>query len=158
MRLTALNMSLKKIHKKTFDQLTNQELYDILDLRYTVFMMEQNIIYLDTDYKDQISMHYFIKDQNGKVISYLRVIPKGKKYKEYAVGRVVTDQSYRKKGLATLLMETVKKDLPNEAIRISGQAYLKDYYENLGFQTIKGPYIEEGILHYEMLYQPKAKN
>ena len=44
-------------------------------------------------------------------------------------------------------MEEVKKDLKGEAIRISGQAYLKDYYEKLGFETVKGPYIEEGILH-----------
>ena len=151
MRLICLNMYSKKIYKKSFEELTNQEIYDILDLRYTVFMMEQEIIYVDTDYKDQPSMHYFVKDQEGKVISYLRVIPKGIKYDEYAVGRVVTDKNYRKQGLATLLMEEVKKDLKGEAIRISGQAYLKDYYEKLGFETVKGPYIEEGILHYEML-------
>jgi ElaA protein len=144
-------MSLKKIYKKKFNQLTNQEIYDMLDLRYTVFLMEQKIFYVDTDYKDQDSMHYFIKNAEGKIISYLRVLPKGLKYEEFSVGRVVTDEKYRKKGLATLLMETVKKDLLGNPIRISGQAYLKEYYENLGFKTVLGPYIEEGILHYEML-------
>jgi ElaA protein len=148
-------MSLKKIYKKNFNQLTNEELYDILDLRYTVFMMEQEIIYVDTDYKDQKCMHYYIKDEKDKIISYLRVLPKGLKYDEYAVGRVVTDQKYRKQGLATILMEAVKKDLKGEAIRISGQAYLQTYYEKLGFKTVKGPYIEEGILHYEMLCDNK---
>jgi ElaA protein len=144
-------MSLKKIYKKKFSELTNQEIYDMLDLRYTVFLMEQKIFYVDTDYKDQESMHYFIKNDEDKIISYLRVLPKGLKYDEYSVGRVVTDLKYRKKGLATLLMETVKKDLLGNPIRISGQAYLKEYYENLGFKTVLGPYIEEGILHYEML-------
>ncbi len=155
MHLTCLNMYSKKIYKKNFNQLTNQEVYDMLDLRYTVFLMEQEIFYVDTDYKDQPSMHYFIKDDKDKIISYLRVIPKGIKYDEYTVGRVVTDQKYRKLGLATILMEEAKKDLKGEPIRISGQAYLKDYYEKLGFKTIKGPYIEEGILHYEMLCDNK---
>ena len=36
----------RKIYKKSFEALTNQEIYDILDLRYTVFMMEQDIIYV----------------------------------------------------------------------------------------------------------------
>jgi ElaA protein len=144
-------MSLKTIYKKKFSELTNQEIYDMLDLRYTVFLMEQKIFYVDTDYKDQDSMHYFIKNDEDKIISYLRVLPKGLKYEEYSVGRVVTDEKYRKKGLATLLMNTVKKDLIGNPIRISGQAYLKAYYENLGFKTVLGPYIEEGIQHYEML-------
>ncbi len=60
-------------------------------------MMEQKIIYVDTDYKDQKCMHYFIKNDEGKIISYLRLIPKGLKYDEYSMGRVVTDANYRKK-------------------------------------------------------------
>ena len=149
--LICSNMSLKTIIKKSFDELSNEELYDILDLRYTVFMMEQKIIYVDTDYKDQKCMHYFIKNDEGKIISYLRLIPKGLKYDEYSIGRVVTDANYRKKGLATILIEEVKKDLKGEAIRISAQAYLEDYYKKLGFHTVKDRYIEEGIPHYEML-------
>ena len=154
-RLICLNMSLKKIYKKSFDELTNQELYDMLDLRYTVFMMEQKIFYIDTDYKDQKSIHYFVKDEQDKIISYLRLIPKGVKYEEYAIGRVVTDQNYRKLGLATMLMKEAMHDVKGEPVRLSGQAYLKAYYENLGFKTIKGPYIEEDILHYEMLSENK---
>ncbi|PKK87666.1 MAG: GNAT family N-acetyltransferase, partial [Tenericutes bacterium HGW-Tenericutes-7] len=29
--------------------------------------------------------------------------------------------------------------------------YLKAYYEGLGFKVVKGPYLEEDILHYEMV-------
>ncbi len=67
------------------------------------------------------------------------------------MGRVVTDANYRKKGLATILIEEVKKDLKGEAIRISAQAYLEDYYKKLRFYTVKDRYIEEGIPHFEML-------
>jgi len=144
-----LNMAYH-VYKKNFDELTNQELYLLLDLRARVFVTEQKIVYTDTDFKDQKSTHYFMMD-NDKMISYLRVIPKGMKYEEFAIGRVLTDQDYRHQGLATHLMKEAMKDLKGEVIRISAQAYLKDYYSALGFEVVKGPYIEEDILHYEMV-------
>ena len=142
-------MSLNII-KKTFDQLSNNELYRILDLRGKVFVMEQRILYLDTDYKDQKSIHYMVFD-NEQLISYLRLVEPGYKFKEYAISRVLTDPYHRNKGLATWLIKEAMHDIKGQPIRISGQAYLKAYYEGLGFQVVKGPYMEEDILHYEMV-------
>lgn len=138
------------ILKKTFNELTNEELYQILDLRLKVFVMEQEILYTDTDFKDQKSIHYMIKDKNV-VVSYLRLCLPGVKYPEYALSRVVTDSKYRKQGLATKLIIESMHDIKGNPVRISGQAYLKEYYEHLGFKVVKGPYMEEDILHYEML-------
>ena len=42
---------------KSFNNLTPQELYDILKLRSEIFVVEQNCVYLDTDDKDQQSFH-----------------------------------------------------------------------------------------------------
>ncbi len=140
------------IVKKTFLQLTNQELYQILDLRGKVFVMEQRILYLDTDYKDQKSVHYMIFD-GDKLISYLRLVDPGYKFNEYAISRVLTDPDYRKQGLATALIKEAMNDIKGHPIRISGQAYLKSYYEALGFHVVKGPYVEEDILHYQMIYE-----
>jgi ElaA protein len=139
------------ISKKTFKELTNEEVYQILDLRLKVFVMEQQIMYVDTDYKDQKCLHYMLKDDD-QLVCYLRVIPKGLKYEEYALSRVATDPNYRSLGLATKLIVKAMNDLKGEPIRISGQAYLKAYYEGLGFKVVKGPYLEEDILHYEMVY------
>ena len=36
-------------------------------------------------------------------------------------------------------------------IRISGQGYLEDFYKTLGFVTVRGPYLEDDIPHFEML-------
>ena len=138
------------ISKKTFKELTNEEVYQILDLRLKVFVMEQQIMYVDTDYKDQKCLHYMIKD-NDQIVCYLRVIPKGLKYEEYALSRVATDPNYRSHRLATKLIKKAMDDLKGEPFRISGQAYLKAYYEGLGFKVVKGPYLEEDILHYEMV-------
>lgn len=143
-----------KIQKKTFDALTAQEIYHILNLRLEVFLIEQNIIYVDTDYVDQKSIHYFI-EEDEKIVSYLRLIPKGYKYIEYSIGRVVTDKVYRHKGYSTMLIKAALKDVKGEHVRISGQAYLQTYYEKLGFKTVSDAYIEEGILHYEMLNDNK---
>jgi ElaA protein len=38
---------------KTFQQLTVNELYDLLRLRSEVFVVEQNCVFLDQDNKDQ---------------------------------------------------------------------------------------------------------
>lgn len=142
----------KKIIKKSFNDLTVDELYLIFDLRNRVFVTEQKILYADTDFKDQNAMHYFIMDSN-KVICYLRLIDAGIKYNEHAISRVVTHPEYRKQGLAALLIKQALIDLKGKPVRISGQAYLKDYYVTLGFDVVKGPYIEEDILHYEMVHQ-----
>ncbi|MDY0295036.1 MAG: GNAT family N-acetyltransferase [Acholeplasmataceae bacterium] len=139
------------IYKKKFHELTPDELYQILDLRSRVFIIEQQCIYPELDYLDQMSMHYMLFDE-GKLVSYIRLIPRGYKYDEYAISRVVTDESYRNKGYATLLIKDAMNDIKGLPIRISGQAYLKSYYEHLGFKTIKGPYLEDDIPHYEMLF------
>lgn len=144
-----LNMELS-ILKKTFKELTNQELYEILDIRSKVFVMEQNIMYVDTDFLDQECLHYMIYDDD-KLVSYLRVIPKGIKYEEYSFGRVATLKDYRKQGLATKLIKEVIKDLKGFDIKISAQSYLQAYYEKFGFKTIGNQYLEENILHLKML-------
>lgn len=147
-----LNM-FSDVIKKTFDKLTQEELYQILDLRNIVFIMEQKINYIDTDFKDQYCVHYMIKD-GDQLIAYLRVVPKGKKFKEYALSRVASHPQYRGLKLGEKLVKIAMEDYRGEPFRISGQAYLKSFYERLGFEVVKGPYIEEDILHYEML----AKN
>jgi ElaA protein len=144
---------LSDVIKKPFESLQAEDVYQILDLRGEVFLIEQRIFYLDTDYKDQKCVHYYLKDDD-LIVSYLRLIPAGIKYQEYSIGRVATKASYRRQGLASRLIQAVINDLDGQPIRISAQAYLESYYAHLGFKTVSDPYIEEGIEHIEMLYQP----
>jgi ElaA protein len=67
---------------------------------------------------------------------------------------VVSHPQYRGLKLGEKLVKIAMEDYQGEPFRISGQAYLKEFYERLGFKVVKGPYNEEDILHYEML----AKN
>ncbi|QWB96546.1 GNAT family N-acetyltransferase [Mycoplasmatota bacterium] len=144
-----MSLNIKKVQ---FEHLTSEALYGILNLRLEVFLVEQKIFYVDTDFVDQKCMHYYIEDK-GRVVSYLRLIPPGVKCSEYSIGRVVTDHAYRNKGLSSRLINEALKDVIGNPVRIHGQAYLQDFYEHLGFVTEGEPFIEEEILHYDMLHK-----
>ena len=46
-----------KIQAKTFEELTKQELYALLQLRSEVFVVEQDCVYQDLDGKDEKALH-----------------------------------------------------------------------------------------------------
>jgi ElaA protein len=139
---------------KNFDALTAKELYDILQLRSEVFVVEQNCVYLDMDGKDEGSFHFCGYHQN-KLIAYTRLLPPGLSYTEASIGRVVTSPSVRRSGAGRLLMQqsikTVHDLFGTVPIKIGAQLYLKAFYESFGF-ILKGEvYLEDGIEHIAML-------
>jgi ElaA protein len=141
---------------KKFDELTTKELYEILKVRAEVFVVEQDCVYQDLDLKDEDAYHLFGENQ-GEVICYLRILPKGAVYHEVAIGRVLTKQTYRKKGLSRELVKKainyIISDIAENEIRISAQAYLLRFYESFGFKKTSEIYLEDGIEHVEMLYK-----
>ena len=145
-----------KCKLKEFTELTTAELYEILKLRAEVFVVEQNCPYQDLDDKDQSSYHLFLED-NGQIIAVLRILPKNIAYKAMAIGRLIVKKSYRGKGISRKMMvramEFIIEDLGKEKIRLSGQAYLNDFYQSLGFEKVSEMYLEDGIEHFEFLYE-----
>ena len=78
---------------KNFQELTTQELYQILALRAEVFVVEQNCPYQDVDGKDPKSIHV-LGYLDNQLIAYSRLLEQGISYKDYAsIGRVVTSPS-----------------------------------------------------------------
>jgi len=141
---------------KTFEELSPFELYDILALRNEVFVVEQQAIYNDTDYADQKSHHFMLYD-GDELASYIRLIPKGIKYEEASIGRVVTSPNHRYKGFSRILMiEGMKLEIQlnptSEGIRISAQSYLQQFYGSLGFVVCSEEYLEDGLPHVEMVF------
>lgn len=140
---------------KTFEQLTKNELYDILSLRAEVFVVEQKCSYLDLDYKDLNSIHFFIKEDD-KIVSYIRVIPPGISYKHSAsIGRVLTKKSYRGRGLSRKLIESginyIKNNFTDKTIEISAQEYLIEFYKSFGFIPEGDLYLEDNLPHMHMI-------
>lgn len=140
-----------------FDELSTRELYEILNLRQSVFGVEQKCAYLDTDGVDYECWHLCGRE-NGQLLAYLRVVPAGIKYQEPSIGRVVTSSQGRGKGLGKILMtealKNIQKELGLTPIRISAQAYLEKFYGDFGFKRIGETYLEDNIPHLEMLLTP----
>ena len=143
---------------KSFIELTTEELYDILALRAEIFVVEQNCPYQDPDGKDKKAMHMYYKE-GDTIISYVRILTAGVSYQEPSIGRFVVKASERRKGygrvIFTRAIDYITTFWKADAIRISGQAYLRNFYESLGFVVQKDGYLEDGIPHFEMLRTTK---
>ncbi|OIV41141.1 GNAT family N-acetyltransferase [Flavobacterium johnsoniae] len=139
---------------KSFDELTNIELYAMLRLRSEIFVVEQNCPYLDLDNKDQKSFHllYYV---NNEFAGSTRLVPAGLSFKEISIGRVVISNSHRGLGLGKKLMEAsiegCYEKFGNGPIRIGAQYHLSRFYQSLGFVEKGEVYDEDGIPHIEML-------
>ena len=141
---------------KKFDDLTLDELYGILKLRSEVFVVEQDCVYQDLDDKDQLSYHLFLEN-DGEAVAVSRIIPENVSYEEMSIGRVVVKENFRGQGLSKIMMKKaidfIVDDLGKSKIRLPGQAYLVDFYEDLGFKKVSDMYMEDNIEHFEFLYE-----
>lgn len=141
---------------QSFDELNVYELYELLALRQEVFIVEQNCPYLDCDGKDQESYHFCGRDEQGKLVCYTRLLPKGLAYEEYAsIGRVLSSASVRSTGAGRELMrqsiDKCRELFGNEPIKIGAQSYLLKFYESFGFRSTGEEYMEDGIPHTKMI-------
>nr|WP_321243675.1 GNAT family N-acetyltransferase [uncultured Psychroserpens sp.] len=142
------------IKVKTFNQLNTQELYNILQLRSEVFVVEQNCVYQDLDGKDEKALH-IIGFKNNKVVAYTRVFKPGDYFEYASIGRVVVDQNEREHKYGYDIMnasvEAIKARYNETKIKISAQIYLKRFYNNLEFFEVGEEYLEDGIPHIGMM-------
>ena len=142
------------IYVKTFNQLSLDELYYLLQLRSEVFVVEQDCVYQDIDVKDKKALHVIGKKDNT-IIAYSRIFKPGDYFKEASIGRVVVAENFRHLKYGHQLMvasiEAVEASFSSKKIKISAQKYLENFYNNLGFITSGEPYLEDGIPHIAMI-------
>jgi len=139
---------------KTFSELTNEELYRILQLRNEVFVVEQNCAYQDCDGKD-LKAYHLTGWENDTLVAYSRLLPKGVSYPDAAsIGRVVTSPLYRRQNSGRQLMvnsiENIYRLFGEVPIMIGAQLYLKKFYESFSFIQTGAVYLEDGIEHITM--------
>ncbi|MGB1248052.1 MAG: GNAT family N-acetyltransferase [Chitinophagales bacterium] len=139
---------------KKFEELTRLELYDMMNLRQVVFVVEQDCPYIDADYKDLKSWH-IMGYIDGKLKLYTRLVFPSISYKEPSIGRVVSCPSIRRQGYGVPLMqksvEIHDEKYPNQGCRISAQTYLIPYYSTFGFEVCSEEYLEDNLPHHEMI-------
>jgi ElaA protein len=139
---------------KTFSELTNEELYKILQLRNEVFVVEQNCPYQDCDGKD-LKAHHFSAWDDDVLVAYTRLLPKGVSYDAGAsIGRVLTSRKVRGQKLGKELMQKsidkIYELYGQMPIIIGAQLYLKRFYESFAFVQQGEGYLEDNIPHIVM--------
>ena len=143
-----------EIKIKTFQELSAQELYELLQLRSEVFVVEQDCVYQDIDGKDDKALH-ILGFKAKKIVAYTRVFKPGDYFKHASIGRVVVAKPERAFKYGYTIMnasiQAIKAHYSETIIHLSAQCYLKRFYNNLGFYEVGEEYLEDGIPHVGML-------
>jgi ElaA protein len=132
-----------------------------MQARMQVFIVEQACAYQDLDGYDDGAQHLVGWSDNA-VAAYLRVLEANWRFAERSIGRVITTQAFRGRGLGreilTRALGRLDQRFPGDPVRISAQAHLERFYASLGFVPASAPYDEDGIPHIEMLRSAKPSN
>ena len=139
---------------KEFSELNTLELYDLLQLRSQIFVVEQDCVYQDVDGKDSKALHVLgMKD--GKLVAYTRIFKPGDYFERASIGRVAVAADQRSFGYGKKIMQAsiaaVQDYFNTVQIKLSAQTYLLKFYGDLGFKPTGETYLEDGIPHIAML-------
>ena len=138
------------MRSKNFDELSTNELYEILRARAEIFVVEQNCVYQDLDGIDYESLHVFA-EEGGKVTAYLRAFYKDEDTVQ--MGRVLTLR--HGEGLGGKLLREgiaqIRARMHPAKICIDAQCYATGFYEREGFRICSEEFLEDGIPHVRMV-------
>ena len=146
---------------REYEKLTLSELYELLKLRASVFVVEQDCPYQDLDGKDLQATH--LLGYKKKLIAYSRIFPPGTVDKEHAsIARIITIKQERGKGIGFKLVKKsvtfCREHFGDQIIKISAQVYLKKFYNQCGFVEKGKIYLEDGIPHCSMYLNPALQS
>ncbi|MEP2280256.1 GNAT family N-acetyltransferase [Maribacter sp.] len=139
---------------KSFKEFDIEELYNVLQLRSEIFVVEQDCVYQDIDGKDAKAIH-IIGYKNNSVVAYTRIFKPGDYFDQASIGRVAVHKDFRKFGYGKVIMQAsidaVEEHYNTYEIKISAQKYLTKFYTDLGFNATGEEYLEDGIPHIAMI-------
>ena len=142
------------LHRKSFHQLTVDELYELLRVRSEVFVVEQNCVYQDMDGDDQQSIHLWLTVAD-KVVALARVCPAGTHMKEISIGRVITTERGKGYGKQIMLhaIDAAIDYFDAKILEIEAQEYARGFYESVGFRQSSESFMLDGIPHIRMTWR-----
>jgi predicted GNAT family N-acyltransferase/uncharacterized protein YndB with AHSA1/START domain len=140
-------------------------LYDVLVLRSSVFVVEQNCAYQDPDGRDLLEGTRHLIGRQGVVTAYARILAPDVLAEQRApargesspdmptprIGRVIVARRARGQQLGRRLIEravrSCEQHWPGQPIELGAQAHLVALYGSLGFAPVGDAYVEDGIPH-----------
>jgi ElaA protein len=139
---------------QSFDQLSTDELYELLRFRQNIFVVEQASPYPDLDGHDQGAWHLLLRI-DGALTGYLRLIPAPPSVR---IGRVAVAGSVRGRGLGHRLMEEAllfyRAQYPGLPVMLTAQTHLVPFYRSYGFEPTGAPFDDFGVAHVAMQLRP----
>jgi ElaA protein len=151
-----LKLMQQKIGDITLDwrrwtDLTAAQLYELLQFRQAIFVVEQASPYPDLDGRDRHAEHLLLR-RAGVLIGCLRLIEPDPLVR---IGRVAVAAGERGNGFARMMMEAALQRAaevyPHRDVAVSAQTYLEPFYQSLGFATSSAPYDDYGVPHIDMI-------
>lgn len=142
-------------HIKTFDELSNREIWAMYRARMAVFVVDQHSEYQDVDEQDLTALHVFY-EEDGELLAYARVFEKDQDTVTF--GRVLTVRKVRGKGLGKALIQQLVDVMANrfdqDKIEIEAQEHAIGLYKRFGFEAYGDTFLDVGVPHKMMV----AKN
>lgn len=146
------NMQKTDIHWQchSFNSLNKLSLYQLLQLRTDVFVVEQHCAYPELDGKDILEhTHHLLGYDKEKLIAYARILAPDTNNDNPRISRIVIEPSARGNGtghqLVQIAIKCCRQLWPQADIDIAAQAYLQTFYTQHGFNPISQVYLESHI-------------
>ncbi len=135
---------------KHFSELSNRELYEILRVRVSVFVVEQTCPYQEIDEADFDAYHLFLTDESGHIRAYLRIFEKDADF--VRLGRILTTERGTGLGLKLIFegMRVSEELYGRRRFYVEAQSYAIGFYEKAGFRVVSEEFLEDGIPHVKM--------
>ncbi|MDY5824193.1 MAG: GNAT family N-acetyltransferase [Candidatus Coprenecus sp.] len=136
------------ISTSQFSSLSLEEMYDILRIRATVFVLEQGVVYIDPDGNDKNAVQIYAS-VDGVMVGCLRIyqLEEG----TYRIGRVAVLKEFRGLGIGNAMMKEAIQYLRERTnatkVCLDAQLHAIGFYEKLGFTLFTEEFLEEGLLH-----------
>ena len=145
------------LHKKTFEELTTDELYELLRVRSETFVVGQNCVYQDLDYDDKKAIHLWLT-VDDKLVAMARLCPAGTHLPEISIGRVIATERGKGYGKQIMLhaINAAVEHFGATLIDIEAQEYAKSFYESVGFKQSSDTFMLDGIPHIRMTWTKTA--
>ena len=140
-----------KLNIKKFNDLTLDELYRLLELRFNVFVYEHEYVYNEFDGQDKGAIHFFYKEED-EIVATIRVFKDSKD--SVVMSRFIVKKEFRSQGLGKKMfgecLEYIKKNLMVSLIKLGAQEYYENFYVGFGFKKSSEVYMEGNSPHIRM--------
>lgn len=137
-------------------ELNVRQVYDMLKLRNTVFIVEQNCVYQDIDGQDLTGENrHILGVLDGALVASARILAPDVAGSAVKIGRVIVSGEARGLKLGNRLMEQAVRSgethWPGNEMFLAAQAHLEALYRQFGFNPVGNIYLEDNIPHIDMV-------